>query len=80
MYLCTYVKLFTTVPYRRQCERRNFKPRIFGNFCRKFLRLLAHSVATITKCRQFLDSLCSVAQWEFSAGITLPFIGDAFVF
>jgi len=36
--------------------------------------------ATIAQSRQFLDGLCTVVQGEFSAGIALPFTGDAFVF
>jgi len=56
------------------------KPRIFGNFCRDSLPFLAHTVATIAKIRQFLNGLCTVVQGTFSAGIALPFIGDAFVF
>jgi len=78
--LCTYIKLFTTVSYWWQREGRNFKPRVFGNFCRYFPRFLVHPAATVGKSRQFLDGLCTVVQGEFSAGIALPFIGDAFVF
>jgi len=56
------------------------KPRIFGNVCRDSLPFLAHPVATIAKIRQFLNGLCTVVQRRFSAGIALPFNGDAFVF
>jgi len=56
------------------------KPRIFGNFCRDFLPILAHPVATIAKIRQFLNGLYTVVQRKFSAGIALPFDGNAFVF
>jgi len=61
-------------------QRGNFKPRIFGNFCRDFPPFLAHPVATVAKSTLFLNGLCTVGQGEFSAGIALPFIGDAFVF
>jgi len=74
------MKFFTTVPYWWQREGGNFKPRIFGNFCRDFPRFFAHPVATIARNRQFLDGLCTVVQGEFFAGIALPFFGDAFVF
>jgi len=56
------------------------KPRIFGNFCRDSLPYLARPVATIAKIRQFLNGLCTEVQRTFSAGIALPFNGDAFVF
>jgi len=38
------------------------------------------TLASIAKSRQLLDVLCNVVQGEFSAGIALPFICDAFVF
>jgi len=68
------------VPYWWQRERSNFKQRIFGNFCPNFPLFLAQPVTRIPKSRQFLDGLCTVVQGEFSAGIALPFVGDAFVF
>jgi len=84
MWLCTYtcklIKLFTTVLYWWQRKGRNFKPRIFGNFCRDYPRLLAHPVATVSQNRQFLDGLFTVVQGKFSDGFALPSIGDAFVF
>jgi len=49
-------------------------------FCDDFLRFLAHFVASTAKSRQFLSGLCTVVQRQLSAGISLPFIGDAFVF
>jgi len=68
------------VPYWWQRKGTNFKPRIFGNFCRDLPRFFAHPVTTIPKSRQFLDRRCNAVQGEFSAGIALPFFGDAFVF
>jgi len=56
------------------------KARIFSNFCGDSLPFLVHPVATIAKIRQFLNGLCTAVQRKFSAGIALPFIGDAFVF
>jgi len=49
---------------------------MFYTIFSSFWRTLWHQLQK----RQFLDGLCTVVQGEFSAGIALPFIGDAFVF
>jgi len=63
--LCTYIKLFTTVPYRWQREGRNLKSRIFGNFCRDFPPFLAHPVPIKAKIRQFLYGVWTAVQRRF---------------
>jgi len=54
-----------------------FQTAYFWQFLRRFL---AHPVVNIAKSRQFLDNVCTVVQGEFSAGIALPFFGDAIFF
>jgi len=74
MQLCTYIKLFTTVPYRWQRDGRNLKPRIFGNFCGNSPPFLEHPVAAIAKIRHFPDGIWTVVQGRFLPVLHLFFL------
>ena len=65
MQLCTYIKLYTRCHIGGSAKEGISNRVFFRNFCRDFLRFLAHPVAIITKGRQILDDPCTEIQREF---------------